>query len=104
MPPVLTWDVLAAEEEIWLAEGIFDAWALNQVGITAVSLMSVNNYPEPALAELLKAIAAKNPKHRPRLVFAFDVGAAGVSYTRSEERRVGKEWVSPGRSRGSPYN
>jgi len=91
MPPVLTWEILAAEEEIWLAEGIFDAWALNQVGITAVSLMSVNNYPDLALAELLKAIAAKNPKHRPRLVFAFDVGAAGVSYTRKFVKKARDE-------------
>lgn len=91
MPPILTFDGLAEEEEIWLAEGIFDAWALNQVGITAVSLMSVNNWPEHSLAQLLEAIAAKKLKTRPRLVFAFDVGAAGVSYTRKFVKKARKE-------------
>jgi hypothetical protein len=80
--PTITWEMLASAEEIWLAEGIFDATALVQAGITAVSLMSVNNWPEHSLAELLRVIAEKNPKHRPKLVFAFDVGAAGVSFTR----------------------
>jgi len=80
--PGTTWEELAAADDIWLAEGIFDAVALNQAGILAVSLMSVNNWPEHALAQLLKVIAEKNPKHRPRLVFAFDVGRAGVAFTR----------------------
>src|SRR3546814_13176216 len=31
-------------------------------------------------------------------------GAASNARDRSEARRVGKEWVSPCRSRGSPYN
>ena len=88
MPPTVTWEMLAAAEEIWLAEGIFDAWMLNQMGILAVSLMSVNNWPEHALGELLKAIAALNPKHRPRLVFAFDVGSAGVYFTRKFVKRA----------------
>ncbi|WP_411341186.1 toprim domain-containing protein [Sphingopyxis sp. J-6] len=91
MPPLLTWEILAGEEEIWLAEGIFDAWALNQVGITAVSLMSVNNWPEHALAQLINAINAQKRKTRPRLVFAFDVGAAGVSYTRKFVKRARNE-------------
>ena len=76
-------DILAAVDEIWLVEGIFDALALREAGLLAVSLMSVNNYPELALAKLRKAIAdGKTPKERPKLIFAFDVGAAGVSYSK----------------------
>src|SRR3546814_15489759 len=33
-----------------------------------------------------------------------DVGLALLQNERSEERRVGKEWVSTCRSRGSPYH
>jgi hypothetical protein len=83
---------LASAKELWLAEGIFDAAALQQafltagldhLGLTAVSLMSVNNYPTLALDALRKAIAeGPTPTHRPKLVFAFDVGKAGADYTR----------------------
>src|SRR3546814_19490713 len=34
----------------------------------------------------------------------FAAGIADIADHRSEERRVGKEWVSTGRSRWSPYN
>lgn len=82
-PPGDDFATLATVEEIWLAEGIFDALALRQVGLSAVSLMSVNNWPEHALTALQQAVAnGKTPKQRPRLIFAFDVGKAGVSFTR----------------------
>lgn len=94
MPQGMTFEEIAGLDEIWLAEGIFDAWALNQVGIPAVSLMSVNNWPEHGLAEVLKAAAAKSIKNRPKLVFAFDVGAAGVSFTRKFVKKARDEgWV-----------
>src|SRR3546814_12056098 len=34
----------------------------------------------------------------------IDLGSTGSGFSRSEERRVGKECVSTGRSRWSPYN
>lgn len=98
-----SWDLnaLAAANEIWLAEGIFDASALAQAfrgtelheqGLTAVSLMSVNNYPELALAELRKAVAnGPTPTHMPRLVFAFDIGKAGADYTCKFVKRASEE-------------
>lgn len=92
---------LAAANEIWIAEGIFDASALMQAftgaelaesGLVAVSAMSVNNYPEKSLNELRKAIAdGPNPTHQPRLVFAFDVGKAGTDYTRKYVKRAREE-------------
>lgn len=78
---------LAAATEIWLVEGIFDAIALNQSAALkdraarAVSLMSCNNYPERALDELRRA-AADIGRAPPRLIWAFDVGTAGIRYTR----------------------
>lgn len=87
-------DQLATMDEIWIAEGIFDCLALRQnfqrlekggrkTRATAVSAMTVNVWPEHFLGALRQAIAAsKDPKHRPKLVFAFDVGAAGVKFTR----------------------
>ena len=89
-----TFAVLATLDQIWIAEGIFDALALRQNFArleksakkrrrSAVSAMTVNVWPEHFLAELRKAIAASdNPKHRPTLVFAFDVGPAGVKFAR----------------------
>ncbi len=85
--PGVTMADLAAASAVWAVEGIFDAIALNQSaafrdrGCIAVSLMSCNNYPEAALAELRRAAADTN-RPTPPLIFAFDVGAAGVRYTR----------------------
>jgi hypothetical protein len=91
-PPTLDYDKLALADDILFAEGIFDAMALCQVGKTAVSLMSVNNYPEAAL-DLLRQAVGNGPakKHPPRLVFAFDVGKAGVDYTRKFVKRARAE-------------
>lgn len=73
----------AATDAIWLAEGIFDAWALEDAGQRAVSTMSCNNYPDEFLKALRLHIAgSEEPTRLPRLVFAFDVGAAGIKYTR----------------------
>ena len=72
---------LATAERIWIAEGIFDAMALRQAGLFAVSAMSVNNYPEKCLADL-RVKCAELGTRSPELVFAFDVGKAGAEYTR----------------------
>ncbi|KAG0166197.1 hypothetical protein DFQ30_007468 [Apophysomyces sp. BC1015] len=83
-PPTLS---LSSSHEIWLVEGIFDAIALDYHGIAAVALLSCNNYPEQALADLL---ASSNP--RPRLVWALDGDSAGRTYT--------KKWVRKAREAG----
>lgn len=79
--PKATWEALARANDVWICEGIFDAWALQDRGIMAVSAMSCNNWPEKALSELRRTCAALGVK-TPRLVFAFDVGKAGTEYTR----------------------
>lgn len=99
--PLHTLEDLAAKEEIWIAEGIFDASALVQAfegaelhekGLAAVSAMSCNNYPATWLDELRKAIAAgSTPTRRPRLVFAFDVGKAGTEYSRKFVKQAREE-------------
>ena len=81
-------DVLAAANDIWICEGIFDAWALRDAGLVAVSAMSCNNWPEKSLADLRRAIAALDLKKAPRLVFAFDIGKAGTEYTRKFVERA----------------
>ncbi len=102
----LTIEMLATKDEIWLAEGIFDSAALNEaLGVgrpncAAGSTLSTNNYPEKFLAALADAAttAASGSGasgHRPTLVFAFDVGKAGVSFTRKYVERARKEgWTS----------
>lgn len=91
VPPRLTFAELAKADEILIAEGIFDAVALCQVKKHAVSAMSVNNWPEHFLADLRKAIEEAGRTVRPRLGFAFDVGAAGVKYTRRFVKRAKEE-------------
>lgn len=94
MPNMVDWELLAGAKQIWIAEGIFDCVALNQVGLTAVSVMSISNYPQADLERLLGEIAQHNPKHRPQLVFAYDVGVGGVKAARDHVKRAREEgWI-----------
>lgn len=80
--------------ELWLAEGIFDAIALELAGKASRALLSCNNYPEQALAELAKACAAAG-RERPALVWALDDGPAGKSYMRKwHEKATADGWKS----------
>lgn len=90
---------LASLDEIWLAEGIFDAAMLRQefpagdpktgtARRSAVSNMSTSNYPEASLKALLAAIDDAHIAKRPRLVFAYDVGRAGVKATKDHVARA----------------
>lgn len=67
---------LFTAKEIWLVEGIFDAIALEHHGITAVALMSCNNYPSHSLQQL------KESNQNCRLVWALDNDTAGQSFTK----------------------
>lgn len=87
-----TFETLAQADEVWIAEGIFDATALTQgAKLAAVSNMSVNPWPEHFLDRLLKACAEAGRRDRPRLVFAFDVGSAGVFYSKKHIERAKRE-------------
>lgn len=97
--PSLTFDDLASAKEIWFEEGIFDAIAMGEAfekarpQARAASTMSTNNYPAKWLAELAQAVARRGPgAAKPALVFAYDVGKAGVRYTR--------QWVKQARDEG----
>lgn len=93
--PNHSWEELAKAKEIWFAEGIFDAAAFEEAFRTsrpaafAAATMSTNNYPEIWLDQLAQAVADLG-KHavRPKLVFAFDVGAAGVRWTREYVKKA----------------
>lgn len=80
--------VLHQASEIWLVEGIFDAISLIHHDVAAVALLSCNNYPEQAMAELEGRCQAR----RPRLVWALDGDSAGRSYIR--------KWVARAREAG----
>ena len=64
--------------DLYLVEGIFDALAMRHNNIAAVALLSCNNYPEQALAELRKALAERGTSVR--LVWALDSDKAGINY------------------------
>lgn len=87
---------MARASDIWIAEGIFDAWALADAdpgaGLHAVSAMSCNNWPEHFLADL-RATCGRLGVKPPRLVFAFDPGKAGTEYTRKfVARAIDEGW------------
>ena len=79
----------APPAELWLVEGIFDAIALAHHGIAAVALLSCNNYPEHALAELKALLARQGGMVRePALVWALDADKAGRAYTAKHVKRA----------------
>lgn len=94
MPNVNMTDIAKAKE-LWIAEGIFDTIALTQsAGVVAVSVMSCNNYPDQALAEL-RRVAGDLNLSGPKLIFAFDVGKAGTEYTRRFVKRAREAgWIA----------
>ena len=112
--PADTFAELATMDEIWIAEGIFDALALrqnfarlakagNKIRRTAVSAMTVNVWPEHFLEALREAIRQSNDtKRRVGLVFAFDVGAAGVKFTRKFVAQANREGWDAGAAQVRP--
>ncbi|WP_367349697.1 toprim domain-containing protein [Sphingobium yanoikuyae] len=90
--PDVSIEDMAAADSIWIAEGIFNAWALEQAGQRAISAMSCNNYPEEFLKQLRTHIAASdNPLRSPQLVFAYDAGAAGIGASREHVKLAIKQ-------------
>ncbi|MDF3821689.1 toprim domain-containing protein [Leptospira sp. 96542] len=88
-PTVATPAFLVTPVDLWLVEGIFDAIALAHHGIPAVALLSCNNYPEQALAELDAHIQRQGGQvKKPRLIWALDGDKAGQDYTRRHVRRA----------------
>ncbi|WP_260925375.1 toprim domain-containing protein [Novosphingobium sp. 9] len=96
IPPRITLEQLATAEDIWITEGIFNAVALNQgAKLLAVSAMSCNYWPEHFLADLSAELLRLKRTLRPRLVFAFDPGGAGVKWARKFVRRAQAEgWAA----------
>ncbi|WP_118130757.1 toprim domain-containing protein [Pseudomonas abyssi] len=77
-------------KQLWIVEGIFDAIALLHAGISAVSIMSCNNYPGTELAALAELCTA-NGKRRPELVWALDGDNAGQRYTKKWAAQAEKD-------------
>lgn len=85
---------LSTCQEIWLTEGIFDAIALNQQGIAAVSVMSSGNYPSLGLEQLKQECATKQCP-LPTLVWAFDHDDAGLKGLEHNHERAKQDgWHS----------
>jgi hypothetical protein len=77
---------LAKATDIWIVEGIFDAWALREAGLHAVTPLTCTNYPKIFLDALRKECGAQGLR-TPRLVWAFDIGKAGTEATRKFHAR-----------------
>ncbi|RBB63162.1 bifunctional DNA primase/helicase [Xanthomonas oryzae pv. oryzae] len=81
-PAALT--AMQTVREVWIVEGIFDAIALLQHGMCAVSAMSSNAFPEESLRELAKARLADLPT----LVWALDNEPGARAYTHKHIKRA----------------
>ncbi|CEL40740.1 conserved hypothetical protein [Xanthomonas citri pv. citri] len=81
-PAALT--AMQTAREVWIVEGIFDAIALQQHGMCAVSAMSSNAFPEESLRELAKARMADLPT----LVWALDNEPGARAYTHKHIKRA----------------
>ncbi|QDS22753.1 bifunctional DNA primase/helicase [Xanthomonas citri pv. glycines] len=81
-PAALT--AMQTAREVWIVEGIFDAIALLQHGMCAVSAMSSNAFPEESLRELAKARMADLPT----LVWALDNEPGARAYTHKHIKRA----------------
>ncbi|ALN92530.1 toprim domain-containing protein [Lysobacter gummosus] len=87
-------DSAKAPKQLWLSEGIFDAYALELNGVAARALMSCNNYPEIALKRI-RAECEASGASLPQLVFALDDDKAGRSYALRWVRRARTEgWAA----------
>lgn len=82
--------IAAKADEIWIVEGIFDALALREHGLTAFAALSSGNYPEKALARLRQELAGKPG---PKLIWALDSDKAGANGIRKFfKRAVAEGW------------
>ncbi|AZR24750.1 bifunctional DNA primase/helicase [Xanthomonas vasicola] len=81
-PAALT--AMQTAREVWIVEGIFDAIALLQHSMCAVSAMSSNAFPEESLRELAKARMADLPT----LVWALDNEPGARAYTHKHIKRA----------------
>ena len=92
IPPKISWDELSTAQDIWITEGIFNAVALQQgAKLPAVSAMSSGFWPRHFLEELRGHLQRIKRPDRPRLVFAFDPGAAGVKSAKRFVKRAAEE-------------
>lgn len=67
-------------KELWIVEGIFDAMALTENGLHAISNITAGNYPAHTLAQI-KARMTELGKPQPKLVIALDSDNAGRNAT-----------------------
>ncbi|OBZ19670.1 bifunctional DNA primase/helicase [Pseudomonas protegens] len=84
-PPTLD---LKSVDELWIVEGVFDAVALVQNGISAVSAMTCTSYPAHALEQLIE----QRKGNLPRLVWALDNEPSARGYL--------QRWVKQARELG----
>jgi len=104
MPPTTSYADLAKENEIWVVEGIFDAIALQHMGIAAVSNMSCSNYPNIFLQEIQKVCAQGK---RPRIIWAQDGNRAGHKAIKKFSKLAGSNGWQCGAAQppeGKPYD
>ncbi|OAX58897.1 toprim domain-containing protein [Xanthomonas translucens] len=77
-------ELMRTATDVWIVEGIFDAIALLQHGICAVSAMSCNAYPDESLRQLAKQRAG----NLPTLVWGLDNEPGARDYTHKHARRA----------------
>ncbi|OOX19133.1 toprim domain protein [Xanthomonas campestris pv. azadirachtae] len=77
-------ELMRTTTEVWIVEGIFDAIALLQHGVCAVSAMSCNAFPDESLRQLAKLRAG----NLPTLVWGLDNEPGARDYIHKHARRA----------------
>src|SRR3546814_17209569 len=74
-----------------------------EIGVAGMTCASCVGHVEMALSKVPGVITATVNLATEKASIRYRSSIASLDDLRSEERRVGKEWVSTGRYRGSPY-
>lgn len=89
--------------ELWITEGIFDAMALTENGIHAISNITAGNYPNITLAHV-KARLDELGKPYPKIVVALDNDKAGRMQTEKLVSRARQQGFKATAAQSSEYS
>lgn len=90
-------------KELWIVEGIFDAMALTENGLHAISNITAGNFPAHTLAQI-KARMTELGKPQPKLIFALDNDSAGRKATDKLVAQARQNGWEVGAAQSSEYS
>lgn len=89
--------------ELWITEGVFDAMALTENGLHAISNLTAGNYPNITLGQI-KARLDKLGKPYPKIIIALDNDKAGRVQTEKLVSRARQQGFKATAAQSSEYS